>query len=265
MKTEIIRLESVVKHGIGGSKTAAINLIYSILLQKHKLDFYSFIFINQIGNDLEEFVLKQGKEVYINIRYPVYENYEFKSVAERNIIRLDIIHISLLKLAAKDSRIEIRKLNTIQQEILQKDFYFYFEYKIWHNKKRPNLDARIIIHPKEDSFDFYVLIEENKTEKCRLLIYKGMPSDSYFEDLFFYGKWKDSNELIISGKNNEMEIHVTVDSCLVEYVNLTSYNNAPFFEMMKADISIDDNTKAHNDYIHSLPPSLAAIITHKPN
>jgi hypothetical protein len=109
------------------------------------------------------------------------------------------------------------------------------------------------------------LIKQDEKDKCRLLIYKGKPSDYYIADLFFYGKWKDTNEFIITGKLKEMEIHITIDSCSVEYINLTSYPKAPFFEMMKADISDQDNKKAYDDYIHSLPPGIAAIVTHEPN
>ena len=62
-----------------------------------------------------------------------------------------------------------------------------------------------------------------------------------------------------------MEIHINVDKCSVEFVNLTSYDKSPFFEMMKADLSDEEKEKAHKDYIHSLPPAIAAIVTHEPN
>jgi hypothetical protein len=73
VKTNIFRLISVVKHGVGGSGAGMLDLIFSFLLQEFELDIYSYITINQIGDDLNEFVMKEGKNVHINIRYPVFE------------------------------------------------------------------------------------------------------------------------------------------------------------------------------------------------
>jgi hypothetical protein len=233
MQAEILRLESVVKHGVGGAKTSAINLIYSLLLKKHKINFYSYIFINQVGEDLNEFVMTEEKNVYINIRYPTYEDYELKTVAERDIIRLEVIHNALLRLAEADKRIEETTLNEIKKEIIDKSFCFELEYKNWPNKKYEGLNARVIIEPKEDWFDFYLLIERNGTKICKVHIYRGRPSLHYAESFFFYGTWKISNEFVIEGKIKEVEIHIIVDKCSVSYINLTAYEKAPHFERMK--------------------------------
>lgn len=260
MKTEILRLISVVKQGVGGSQAGAINLIYTYLLQKYKIDAYNYISINQIGDDLEEFVRKEGKKVYINIRYPTDGNYKLKTVIERNIIRLDIIDQSLQRLAATDPRILKEKLDEIKKEILQREFIIDVPYKEWKYKKGERLNAKIIIRPYEENFDIFLLIEEDKKEKCSLLIYKGKPTDYYFEALFFFGKWKNAEELIITGKNNEVEIHIDINKCKVQYVNLTAYEKAPFFEMMRADMSKRENAQAHENWFHSLSPAYAAII-----
>lgn len=260
MKIEILRLISVVEHGVDGAETGAINLIYSFLLQKYKLDFYSYIRINQIGEDLQEFVMKEGNKIHINIRYPASEDYELKTVPERDLIRLDIIHKALLRLAANDSRIQVKELDNIKNEILQNRFLFDIQYKEWRYKKDEKINAKIVIRPYEDRFDFFVLIEEGKKQICRLLIYQGKTTDFYIDDLFFYGKWKSINEFIITGKNKEVEIHVYIQDKKVKYLNLTSYEKAPFFEMMRANISKEDASRSYEDWLHSLPPAYAAII-----
>jgi hypothetical protein len=261
MEVEILRLISVVEHGVGGPETGAINLIYSFLLRKYKLDFYSYIRINQIGEDLQEFVMKEGgKKIHINIRYPASEDYELKTVTERDLIRLDIIHKALLRLSANDSRIQVEKLENIKNEILQNEFLFDIQYKEWKYKKDEKLSAKIIIRAYEDRFDFFVLIEEDKKEKYRLLIYQGKTTDFYIDALFFYGKWKNINEFMITGKNKEVEIHIYIQESKMQYVNLTGYEKAPFFEMMKANITKQDASHAYEDWLHSLPPAHAAII-----
>lgn len=265
MKTHILRLGSVVPHGVGGPEAGTMDLIYTFLLQEFELDIYSYIHINQVGDDLNEFVMKEGKKIYINIRYPVYEDFERKSVTEKNSIRLDIIHTALLRLAAEDKKMKATKLEALKNKILEQNFSFHIVYKNHVNKKNKNLIAKVIIHPEEDRFNFYALIEENEREKCRLLIYSGKTTDYYIDALFFYGKWKNINEFIITGKRKEIEIHISIDKCSVEYVNLTSYGKAPFFEMMRADTSKQDRARAHEDWLHSLPPAHAAIIRQAEN
>ena len=125
MKTDIIRLGSLVKEGVGGPETGAIRLIYSYLLQEMQLDFYDLIIINQIGEDLDELIISTGsKKVNINIRYATNELFDNKSIREKNIIRLDIIHTALMRLAVEDKRMGISKLEAIKNRILESNFSF---------------------------------------------------------------------------------------------------------------------------------------------
>jgi hypothetical protein len=216
MKTQL-RLNSVVPHGVGsGSESLAIDLIYEFLLHEFKQDIYSYISINQVGSDLNEFVMKEaGNKVHVNIRYPVDENFETRNSDEKNKIRLDIIHTSLLRIAEADKKLDVVKLEAIRRKILENNFDFYFACKSHLNKKNPTLVGKVIVKP---------------------------------------------DELIIWGKNKEMEIHVLVDECKADLVNLTKYANPPYFTLMRADISEEERAKAYQDWHHSLPPAVASVI-----
>ena len=262
MKTQLLRLGSVVLHGVGGPEAGAINLIYSVLLHEYNQDMYSYIGINQIGNDLDELIMKEpNRRIYINIRYPSYNDFEKKSVIEQNRIRLDVVHQSLLRIAKEDDKLDVEKLIMIKNKILENNFLFDFVYKTYVNKKDESLVAKVIIHPLVTRFDIYVLIEQNGQAKCKKMIYSGGTDDYYFAALFAYGMWHNTNRFVVSGKEKEMEIHIDIEKCSVEYVNSSGYHNkAPFFELMKKHRSEKESDKAYEDWLHSLPPAVAAII-----
>jgi hypothetical protein len=264
MKFEIIRLDSVIENGVGGPGAGAINLIYSHLLLKSNLTFYTYIHINQIGSDLDELLIKEGKKVYINIRYPSPEKWEFESTKERNEIRLEVVHTAMLRLASQDERIQATILEDIKHEILKNDFSYYIVYKSFINKKDENLVAKIIIHPEEKKFDFYVSIENKGTQESKRLIYSGKTTEYYFDALFSSGKWKNFNEFTITGKSKELEIRISLEDGKVDFINLTNYDKPPFFEMMKIDLPKEEKEAAYNNWIHSLPPAVAAFMN-KPN
>jgi len=260
MKTEI-RLGSVVAHGVGGHEAAAIDMIYIFLLHEFGQDIYRRIGINQIGEDLNEFVMKEpGNKVHVNIRYPVYEDFELKSVDEKNRIRLDVIHSALLRIAEYDKKLDTHQLEAIRKKILDYNFSFEFVCKTHVNKKNGNLVAKITVHPEMDRFNYYAIIEESGKVKCRIHIYNGRTGVFFGEEFFSYGKWRGDNEFIIGGKTKEAEIHVLVKECKAEFVNLTRYANPPYFTVMRADISEEDREKAGQDWQHSLPPAVAAVI-----
>jgi hypothetical protein len=262
MKTQL-RLNSVVLHGVGsGPESGAIDLIYAFMLTEYGQDVYRYIGINQIGDDLKEFVMKEpGNKIYVNIRYPVYEDFETKSVEEKNLIRLDVMHTALLQIAAYDNKLNTNKLETIKRKILDADFSFDFVCKEYKYKKNDKLKAKIIIHPEIDKFNYYCLVEENGQVKCKVKIYCGGTDTLYYRDLFSDVKWKSENEIFITGKAKEVEIKITIDTC----ENLTNYDKAPYFEMMRADTSEPDRHKAHQDWLHSLPPAMAAVIRQSHN
>ncbi len=266
MKTQL-RLNSVVLHGVGsGPESGAIDLIYSFLLTEFEQDIYMYISINQIGNDLKEFVMKEpGNKIHVNILYPAYEDFETKSVGEKNLIRLDVIHTALLRVANQYGKLEIQKLEEIKEKIINNNFSFDFICKAYPYKKNDNLVAKIIVHPEMDRFNYFLLVEENQKVKCRIKLYCGLTNLFYYSDLFSTVKWKSMNELIITGKAKEVEICITVNECKITFTNLTNYQKSPYFEMMRADTSEADRQKAHQDWLHSIPPSHRALITNEPN
>ena len=255
-----LRLGSVVPHGVGGPEAGALDLIYLFLLMEHGLNAYKFIFINQIGDDLNEVIIKQGKEIYVNVQYPASNDFELKSDDDKNRIRLDVIHTGLLRIAAKEKKLDIQILERIKNKILENNFSFEFEYKRYINTKNKNLIAKLIIHPKKDSFQYYIQIEKQGKVKCKQPIYNGLTNTFYVDDLFKTGKWKNDTSLIITGAKKEVEIHLTVENCEVKYKNLTTYENPPRFQLFRTDITAEEKEKAKEDWHHSLPPAIAAII-----
>ena len=266
MKTQL-RLNSVVLHGVcSGAESGAIDLIYGFLLTEFAQDIYSYISINQIGSDLKEFVMKEpGNKIHVNIRYPVHEDFETKIVVERNLIRLDVIHTALIRVANQYGKLEIQKLEEIKEKIINNNFSFDFICKAYPYKKNDNILAKIIVHPEIDRFNYFLLVEENQKVKCRIKLYCGLTNLFYYSDLFSIVKWKSTNELIITGKAKEVEISITVNECKITFTNLTKYQKSPSFEMMRADTSETDRQKAHQDWLHSIPLSHRALITNEPN
>lgn len=260
MKTHLLRLGSVIAHGVGGPEAGMIDLIYNFLLQEFEQDIYSRIGINQIGDDLNEFVMKSpNKEVHVNIRFPASEDFESISNREKNFIRLSVIHEALLRLAEFDKKLDKEKLEQIKQRIIENDFSFDFVCKTYKSKHE-NLHAKIIVHPETNMFQYFLLIEEDRKLKCKIHLYSGGTDVFYFPAFFNFGKWKGNNEFILTGTKKETEIHVFYNECRFELINLTPYSQPPYFEMMRADISQQEKDKAVKDWEHSLNPTNAAII-----
>ena len=251
--TTQIRLGSVVPHGVGGPEAGAIDLIYLFLLMEYGQNSYSAIFITQIGDDLNEVIRKNGKQIYINVRYPAPAGFNLKSDEEKNQIRLDVIHTALLRIAAKEKKLDIEALESIKNKILENNFSFYLEYRRYVNKKNKDLTAKLIVHPITSLFQYYIQIEDQGKIKCRQLIYNGFTNIFYVDDLFKNGTWKNDTSFIITGVKKEVEIHVTAENCSVEYINLTSYEKPPYFEMFRSDITQEEREKAAKNWKDSLP------------
>jgi hypothetical protein len=263
MKTDLVRLESVVEHGVGGPEAGAISLIYSILLQEYNFNIYNYIHINQIGTDLDEVIVVQGDNLYINIRYPIIEGFEQKTTNEKNSIRLDVIHSALIKAVNYQKKIDIRVLKKIRNKIEERNFKFEFLYKESYWKKDNTLVAKVLVEPQISVFKFYIQIIKNNENICRACIYNGMTNSFYFPDLFNTCKWDTQNTVTVSGIRSEIEIWVNVNECSVQYRNKNEVSNkAPIFELFKSE---GDKGKALEEYIQSLNPSIAAILTQSQN
>jgi hypothetical protein len=255
----IFRLDSVIADGVAGPDAGAFVLIYSALLQKKEMAVYSEISINQIGDDLNEFISKKSKEIHINFRYPATPGFGEKSVFEQNRIRLETVHAALCRIAIEDKKLDIGKLEEIKEEILANDFNFEFKlFKEVFCNKNKQLSAQMIVNPLTSTFNYYVQIAEGGIVKCKVPIYCGGTHLFYFPRLFYKMKWKNENELIIKGKEPHVETHVFADTCKAEFINLTKYKKSPYFEMKRRDISKEEHEKAHEDWLDSMPPGIAA-------
>src|SRR5262245_31011316 len=123
MKLHILRLGSIIPEGVGGPEAGSIDLIYSFLLQEYKCDYYDHIHINQIGDDLEEVIIKTGRKIHINIKYPA-KGFDNKSSEEKNLVRLDVVHTALLRIAEKEKKLDVDSLVKIKEHILERNFLF---------------------------------------------------------------------------------------------------------------------------------------------
>lgn len=235
MKGHLLRLQSSIINGFGGPDVGSINLMYSVLLEEYGLDYYSQIDIHQIGDDLNEFIEIKGKKVWININYEGIEDFENRSFVEKNKVRLNLIDKAMNQLAEKDKRTDKQLIDNIKKKIESLNYYFDITYKYWPFENQNNLISKLIIQPLEKSFDFYLVIVNNKNVICNKLIYSGITNDFYIDLLFRKGKWKNSNEFVLTGLQKEVQIILEINTCQVFIEYLTSYNNDnSIFEMMKA-------------------------------
>lgn len=226
MKTGLLRLESTVSNGVGGTEAGMISLIYSFLLQEYGLNNYKYIHINQIGNDVDEVILKKGKEVYINLRFPPPPNFNSMSKDEKNNIRLAIVHSALIRVADKDRLLDVDKLELIKERILGSNFKFELIYKCVPAKENET-SVNIVIEPLPEKFRFFAIVSDGQATTCRALLYDGKPTDYYIDDLFSIVKWKGKEKVIVSGNQSEIEIHVNIADCNVDYVKKVQNTATP--------------------------------------
>jgi hypothetical protein len=261
-----VRLGSVVPHGVDGTEAAAISLIYEFLLKEYKQNFYRRIGINQIGEGLDEIILRQpGNKIHVNIRYIPIDDFEKKDKNEKNRIRLEIIHQALLKIAAFDKKLEIATLEKIRRIIIKNNFSFEFICKTYRSKENSNTVAHVSVVPEMNVFYFYASILKSNKEICKTLIFSGNPTVYYFKYFFKSGKWMNTNEFVISGTLNEVNTVIQYHQCIVVIVNLTKYQLPPFYTLMNFNSTNEEKQKAYNDWQHSLPPEMASVIRQADN
>lgn len=254
------RLNSVTAHGVSGPEAGAIDIIYSYLFKEFGMSVYSYISINQIADNLDEFVSVKSKQCHINIRYSTSSDFDRKDNLGKNKVRLAVVHEALLRLADHDKKLDIEKLELIREKILKDNFNFQFVCKENVYKKDTNLVAGIVVSPHTDRFDYYIQILEKGQTICNTKIYCGRPSLIYFKDLFSIIKWNGNEEVQISGERKEAIIKLDVKSCGTEVINLTNNSFPPYFQMMRADISEHDHMVARQAWLNSLPESEQEIL-----
>jgi hypothetical protein len=267
MKVDIFRLISVDPHGIGNKENGLLDLLYSYLLWKNGLDYYRFIKVNQIHQDqgIEEFVEIEKGLVHINIIFNTDPNFDTLNDANKNRIRLDIIHAGLLRLADKDPKFSKTNLEKIKDEILERNFNFELEGQIRKSPFDDTTVCRFLINPQTKYFDYFFLIQKDGSDLCKIPIYRGKPLTYYLDSFFSTVTWNNKNQVVIEGKEKQIKMILDVANCKLDFQNLTQYPKPPLWEMANAEIDEQDNKTAYENCLHSLPPAYSAIIRESEN
>lgn len=265
MQLEIVRLGSIVPNGAGGSGAAAINYIYSMLLQQHDMYCYSIIHINQIGygGDPREAIMKEGRKIYINIQHPVQEGFDGFPEAEQNLARLEIIHEALLRIAEQDKKLNKDKLINIREQILSNNFNFHFIYKTITHKKNPQLKGSIVVNPHLDIFKIFLIVNEGQTEISRTEIFQGNPSTLMLPPLFSSMKWKDFHEIIITDNRRQNQFQVNTLEHTVTQRNLSMFNVPPYIQIFSSHATESERQEGYRNWAQSMPVRLKMGISHK--
>lgn len=165
-----------------------------------------------------------------------------------------------MRIADHDKKLDKEKLNLIREHILKHDFDFLFTYKQVALKKSPDIKASVLVKPELKRFRIFVSVENNGSELFNIEIYQGAPSHVILEPLFSSIKWKGEDEIIVTGRNKEVEFRISLKERNVNIVNLTRYDISPTFQRFKADVTKEEKDQAYRDWLHSLPPWAAALI-----
>jgi len=263
MKTTI-RINSTIKNGIGGMEAGFLELIYMHLFNEYSQDFYSHIGINQIDEELDEIILQEGKKIYINIRYPLPENYLETNDEEKNKFSLLVVHEALKRICEYENKLNIRAIEDIYECILNVKFSFEFLCKQFIEKDS-GLKVLLVVHPYRTEFKYYLVFQPNSESQHKMYLYSGLPTPFLEQDFFYKPKWKSQNELVIKDRDNEMQFIIDVKSKTYKVENLTRYSNPPSFTKLRTDVSEEQKKQAQLDWQHSLPPAIASIIRQADN
>lgn len=247
-----LQLNSVIPNGLGSSsESIALEAIYSYLLRRYRQDFYSTISINQIDEELEEFISKKGGNIHINIRFPNPSKIAPQNLSKENEARLNLIHEALVRISTKDKKFDVDKLNEIKELIIKHNFNFEFVVKSFLNRKTHSI-AELSVVPSIINFKYYVSIKHEDVLKCKQLIYNSLPGTP-IDSILNYAKWRNNNEVVFWGKDKEGEIIIDSSKCEVKFVNLTKYKNSPLLEMFRFDTTEENRDLAHKNWLDSLP------------
>ncbi|MET0463356.1 MAG: hypothetical protein ABW007_09380 [Chitinophagaceae bacterium] len=240
MKTQV-KLGSMVMHGVGGPQAGSMSLIYEFLLAQFNENHYSYISVKQIDETLDEVIVKMNRnEIYVNVRYPADPEFENLDQHTQQQTRLEIMHSGLSRIAEHEGKLSLDNLNAINAMIVKNKFQFEFTVKTFPHPKNSALQALLSIIPDLKKFDFFLSVSENEKEKCRVHLYEGGPTTYYFGYFFSKAKWKGERELIISGSDKAIAIHILLDKCEVSYDPSALPENAPF-EIFRANRAIRNN------------------------
>ncbi|MBN9297991.1 MAG: hypothetical protein J0I41_13340 [Filimonas sp.] len=199
MKKNYFRLGSTVPGGLGGPQTIAFDTLYAYMLSEVSQAFYRCIFIVQIDKSLDELVhfRKHDNEAHVNLIYPVDPFVDEKSEFERNVIRLDFVHMGMLRLAAMDDRIKIDKLEEVKNYLIENEFIVDVLYKKIVNKKDKTIIGRVVFNPSEKVFSFFLIIENFNKERKRYPIGEVLTTEYTEERPYYDGQWISDQEIFL--------------------------------------------------------------------
>jgi hypothetical protein len=262
MKIDIFRLTSIDPDGVGNEENGLVDLLYSFLLWRNGLDYYKYILVNQIGKNqnINEIVQIKGGRVHINLIHATDKNFDQLDDIRKNMAKVDIIHDGLQRLGKVDPRFSTELLNKVRDQIVSNNFSVVLESVGKDSPFEKGVSGKMIILPTSKYFDYCLLIKNGDKEVCRQFIYRGMPTSYYYYSLFSSAKWKNRTTFIVEGREKQMRLKLDVSNCKVVFENLTQYPSPPLWEMMKVGISEQESKSAYENWLHSLPPAVAAMI-----
>ncbi|MDO6432996.1 hypothetical protein Q4E93_20475 [Flavitalea sp. BT771] len=208
MRTQL-HLTSTSDPAIAGPEAEAFCLIYSFLLHACGLDHYKRIDITLVGADKDEGVTKYpGKKIAVATRYSLPEDLAAKGREGRSKAFLEVIHAALLRVAALEYKLDAGVLESIRKRMLHSEPSFEFACQ---SVTRGAVQATLRVHADMTRLDYYVLVVEGGRIKFKLWIYSRSTSGVNVADVALDMTWKDDNELVISGKSMDVEIHVLIN------------------------------------------------------
>lgn len=245
MKTSIL-ITSVGPNTIQRKDSEALSLYYTILFEKYGLNFYSSIMINHISDNFEEIILREGKSISINIKWPIEYQLDQIDERKRNEIRLDVVHEALKRISEKERKIDLHLLVTIKKLILESNFSFEYAYKkiVLSNSGEVNF----IVKPLEKSFDYYIEFKLGKIRKCNIFLFSGLTSMTYLKDLF-HNIEISQKKIIIVDKHNECEFRIDLETCSYSLINKSKFNEPLLFLLVKANVREDIRQQAYDQYV----------------
>ena len=204
-----LNIKSTASYGMG-LHTKAIALIYEKLLEHNNQNFYSHIGIVQVESIWQEVLFTQRKEIYINLYYPYYNDFEEKSATDKNLMILDFVHQCLVKIAAFENRLNKEKLLLIKQNILDKKFLY--ELLVKHNLRKTSkgiIEAEITVVPEIYFFNLFFTVKRNNKKIWRVNFFQSNTS-IWLKEFFSKGTWISGTEIIYRNKNGEIEFQFAV-------------------------------------------------------
>lgn len=231
--------------------------IYNFLYALHNINFYEFITIELSVGEKEKFRLAylNNRRPFIFVNFSPQDFYAIDDAVSKKIFLLNTLHEILINLSETDHHIPSSTLTSFKETILKRNFNFAIALLQVANPKMPNSTGELYVVPDLCFFNFFVKLQ-TPDKQLISLIYSGLPSEYYINDLFYSGRWKGLKEFVIKGKRSEMQFHIYLESGKTELENITKSDSSPVFNMFKANAG----SKELSDYVNAQPEQIKLLI-----